>query len=326
MPQPPQLAASLPRVAVSQPLLASPSQSPKPLAHAPTTHADPEHAFTATFESEQALVHEPQWLTSVVSFTQAPVQFVRPLPQVVVHTPLEHTVPPGHTLPHDPQLPPLARTLTSQPFAGLPSQSAKPGLQVPIAHVPAAQLALAFGNEHVMPHPPQSFTSLPRVAVSQPSAGLPLQSPQPLAHAPTTHAPAEHAFTVTCGSAHAPAQLPQWLTSVCSFTQLPEQLVSPAPHVVVHVPLEHTVPPGHTLPHEPQLPLFARTLISQPFAGLPSQSAKPGLQVPIAHVPAAHVALAFGNEHVMPQPPQLLASLARVAVSQPSAALPLQSP
>jgi hypothetical protein len=46
----------------------------------------------------------------------------------------------------------------------------------------------------------------------------------------------------------------------------------------------------------------------------------------IAHVPAAHTALAFANEQCRPQPPQLFVSLAAIAVSQPSPALPLQSP
>jgi hypothetical protein len=145
MPQPPQLVTSVPRVATSQPLLARPSQSPKPLAHAPTTQLDPEHAFTATLGSAHAFVQAPQWLTSVVSFTHAPAQFVRPAPHVVVQVPFEHTVPPGHTWPQAPQWLLFARTFTSQPLAALASQSAKPVLQLPMAHTPDAQLALACG-------------------------------------------------------------------------------------------------------------------------------------------------------------------------------------
>jgi hypothetical protein len=120
-------------------------------------------------------------------------------------------------------------------------------------------------------------------------------------------------------------QLPQWLTSVCSLTQLPEQLVSPAPHVVVQVPLEHTCPPAQVVPQLPQLPPSTRRLTSQPFAGFPSQSANPALQLPIAHAPATHIAPALGKAQLTPHPPQLRTSAPRTTVSQPSAALPLQS-
>ena len=43
-PQPPQLFTSVERTLVSQPLLAVPSQSPKPVVHEPTRQLEPEHA------------------------------------------------------------------------------------------------------------------------------------------------------------------------------------------------------------------------------------------------------------------------------------------
>jgi len=145
-----------------------------------------------------------------------------------------------------------------------------------------------------MPHPPQLFTSLPWVAVSQPSAAKPLQSPKPMAQAPTTHLLAEHALTDTFGKAHAFVQLPQWLTSLASVTQLLEQSVVAPPHVVPQEPAEHTWPPPHAVPQPPQLALSACVLTSQPFAGLPSQSAKPPAQAPSVHVPVEQVAPALG--------------------------------
>jgi hypothetical protein len=136
----------------------------------------------------------------------------------------------------------------------------------------------------------------------------------------------EQALTLTFGRAQALVQLPQWLTSVVSLTQLPPQLASPAPHVVVHAPDEHTLPPPHVVPHPPQFPLSDWVFTSQPLAGLPSQLAKPAAQAPMTHVPVEQVAAALGKVHWTPQPPQLLASLLSVAVSHPFEATPSQLP
>jgi hypothetical protein len=90
-PHPPQLLMSAARVLSSQPLLARPSQSPKPVAHAPTTQAELAQACTVTLVSEHALMHAPQLFTSVVVRTQSPAQFVVPAPQVAAQAPAEHT-------------------------------------------------------------------------------------------------------------------------------------------------------------------------------------------------------------------------------------------
>jgi hypothetical protein len=45
--------------------------------------------------------------------------------------------------------------LTSQPFEGLPSQFAKPALQLAIPHIPAAHEGVALGTEQALPHAPQ---------------------------------------------------------------------------------------------------------------------------------------------------------------------------
>jgi hypothetical protein len=101
-------------------------------------------------------------------------------------------------------------------------------------------------------------------------------------------------LTLTFGSAQAVVQLPQWFSSVASLTQLPEQLVVVPPHVVPHLPAEQTWPPPHALPQAPQLALSEAMLVSQPLVGTPSQSAKPALHAPGAHVPDEHVAPALG--------------------------------
>jgi hypothetical protein len=74
-----------------------------------------------------------------------------------------------------PQLALSVPVFTSQPFDAMPSQSAKPVLQVPRPHTPVLQLALALANTQVTPQPPQLLTSLPRIVVSQPGAAV--QSP-----------------------------------------------------------------------------------------------------------------------------------------------------
>jgi hypothetical protein len=46
-------------------------------------------------------------------------------------------------------------------------------------------------------------------------------------------------------------------------------------------------------------------LVSQPFAGFPSQFANPAKQAVMTHCPFTHPGTAFGAVHTTPQPPQL---------------------
>ena len=57
-------------------------------------------------------------------------------------------------------------------------------------------------------------------------------------------------------------------------------------------------------------------LISQPFAGRPSQSAYPALQVETTHAPAVQPEVAFARLQTLPQDPQLV-TIVFVLVSQP---------
>lgn len=70
--------------------------------------------------------------------------------------------------------------------------------------------------------------------------------------------------------------------------------------------------------------MLVLVLISQPSVGTLLQSAKAPLQLPTAHAPAWHAAVAFGSEHALPHPPQWL-TLVLVFTSQPSEATRLQS-
>src|SRR5439155_14713177 len=77
-------------------------------------------------------------------------------------------------------------------------------------------------------------------------------------------------------------------------------------------------------PQPPQLEALPAMSCSQPSWTVPSQSAKPGLHEAMVHAPAAQEPVAWAGLHTAPQAPQLVASAAML-VSQPSAALPLQS-
>ncbi len=65
-------------------------------------------------------------------------------------------------------------------------------------------------------------------------------------------------------------------------------------------------------------------LVSQPLAGLPSQSPKPALQLATVHAPAAQPATPLAAAQPRPQAPQC-DTVVRTSVSQPLAALPSQS-
>jgi hypothetical protein len=64
----------------------------------------------------------------------------------------------------------------SHPLAVFASQLLNPLLQVPMAHAPSEQVALALVNAQTAPQPPQ-FARLVSVLVSQPSVATELQFP-----------------------------------------------------------------------------------------------------------------------------------------------------
>jgi hypothetical protein len=158
----------------------------------------------------------------------------------------------------------------SQPFAGLPSQSPKPGLQA-IVQEPMAQEGVPFVVLQALPHAPQ-FVALAARFVSQPLAGLPSQSAYVPVHDTTAHAPALQ-FEIAFGSAHA-------------------------------------------LPHAPQFDIVSR-LVSQPSAYMPLQSAQPALQLAIEHAEAVQAPVPFATVHTCPHVPQLFASVVRLVVHMP---------
>jgi len=114
--------ATLVRVSTSQPLPAMASQLPKPDAHA-NEHALPAQVGEALAGVGHTVPHAPQLRTSVASVAQVVPHATVPAPQVVVHTPAEHTCGLAHTEPvHLPQRALSVRPSTSQPLLATPSQ------------------------------------------------------------------------------------------------------------------------------------------------------------------------------------------------------------
>jgi len=123
---------------------------------------------------EQRAPQRPQWFTSVITEVsqpseERPLQSLRALGHISVEMP---QAPPVHTAvapaggagQRRPQAPQLATSptavLTSQPSASRALQSAKPGLQAPIAQRAPAQLVEALGALHRLPQAPQFIGSV----------------------------------------------------------------------------------------------------------------------------------------------------------------------
>ena len=208
----------------------------------------------------------------------------------------------GHATPHAPQWLTLLVRLTSQPLAGLRSQSAKPGPQTK-AHEPAAQTAVALAPaEHEAPHEPQFEGSL--LVLTHP----PPQSESGAAQV-ATHAPAAH----TRPAAQARPQTPQLALSLRLRTSQPlaalmSQSRKPAAQAVTpHAPpaqAEVALGSEHVRPQAPQWALLVPRLVSQPLPAAPSQSPRPASQRATVQPPAAQPLTAPGSEQALPQAPQ----------------------
>jgi len=119
------------RVSTSQPLLALPSQSPKPAAQAVSPHTPDSQAALALL-SEQRCPQRPQCVLLVRRLVSQPLDSTRsqsskPTAQVRRQVDPTHAgtllAGAGHARAHAPQCEVLVRVSTSQPLLALPSQS-----------------------------------------------------------------------------------------------------------------------------------------------------------------------------------------------------------
>ncbi len=318
------------RRSVSQPFAALPSQLPKLAMHAmPQTPMAQTGAPPAELH---ALPQRPQCEGLVASGASQPFagslsQSPKPMLQApIAHRPITQAavaLARVHARPHIPHCPAVLRRSTSQPLAGLLSQSPKPAEHIAITQRPAEQAAVALGSTQALPHIPQELAVV-FSEVSHPLAGEPSQSPKPALHSKPQRLVAQvgRAFA---GAWHALPQPPQWATEVTRSAHCPVQFVCPAGQFDMHPPLPQTRPAVQGLPQRPQWVLLPAREVSQPFAGLVSQSPKPALQTnPQRAAAQVGVALA-GAEQAIPHIPQWVGATRR-SVSQPLVRLPSQSP
>jgi hypothetical protein len=120
------------------------------------------------------------------------------------------------------------RVSTSQPFAAIVSQSAKPAMHA-ASQRPATQLTLVLApTAQRMPQAPQCSVVV-AVLVSHPFVGIPSQSAKGAVHMATAHAPFMQR-AVALGTSHRWSQRPQWADDDCGSTQAPPQQVWPVGH------------------------------------------------------------------------------------------------
>jgi hypothetical protein len=232
-----------------------------------------------------------------------------------------------------PQMPQLARVVTgvSQPFALLPSQSPKGMLQAAYVQLPLPHDApTALTGLHRVPQAPQS-TSV-RSMVSQPSAVLPLQLPQPGKQSANEQLPVRQVAPVTLAGLQRMPQEPQLAREVSEVSQpsawTPSQSPQPATQPVkVQLPEAQLAPVAcgglHAIAQARQLTtVFSGA--SQPSEWSRLQLAQPALQMRTVQVPDPQDSVAFASSQIEPQEPQLASVTSDV--SQPSARTPLQSP
>jgi hypothetical protein len=199
-------------------------------------------------------------------------------------------------------------------------------LQVEIEHVPVEQVAVEFESAQVEPQVPQLLSV--RVDVSQPLLSTPSQFPKPALHVAMAQLPVLQ-VAVALVRPQVPPQTPQFVRVFRRVSQplpsRPSQLPQPASHERIwQLPLPQVAVAfarEQVVPHAPQL-VSVVVDVSQPLLSMPSQLAKPVLQLAIPQTPVSQVAAAFAREQLVPHAPQLLS--VRVEVSQPFVAFASQ--
>jgi len=175
-------------------------------------------------------------------------------------------------------------------------------------------------------------SQVPRVSVSQPLSEVPSQSVQPVLQL-ILHSPFSQR-AVPLVALQVWPQAPQLLMSLRAFSQPVSGASSQSPkpglqlpsvqRPVMHEALALARPQDMLQP--PQL-LSSLVLVSQPSAALASQSAQPAWHAVMLQLPALQPVVSTLSPAVqaLPHAPQCAFEVLR-SISQPSAALPLQSP
>ena len=186
------------------------------------------------------------------------------------------------------------------------SQSRKPALQSWSVHtkwgagggmVSGWHCEVAFARSQVSPQKLQ-FLLVPSI-VAHTFGGSPGQFVTPTS-TPTPQMPMTHG----CVAEQPMPQAPQFIGSLWRLASQPSvgsllQSVQPESQVAMaHTPISHAGVACGTTQDAPQAPQLAGSpwrLVSQPFAGSPSQFSKPVSHAPSTHAPAMHACDAFGD-------------------------------
>jgi hypothetical protein len=175
-------------------------------------------------------LHEPQFVASDFTSTQAPPQEVKPVEQSSTHAPLAQDSPAAHRIAQAPQF-----------LGSLPVSTQMPAQSIfPLGQLQSARRHTLVGPQ-LVPQPWQFFESdsMSRQALEQFVKGE-LQV--------VVHAPKEQ----TSLTAQTVAQVPQCIGSVLVLMQVPPQSVFPTSQT--QAPAEHTLPPPQAAPQAPQCP------------------------------------------------------------------------
>jgi hypothetical protein len=273
------------------------------------------------------LPQRPQWAAAVPVSTSQPVvavasQSPKPVSQRSAQTESAQAPvawsPPAQRVPHAPQFVASVRTSTSQPVAGLASQSAKRVASVHrTAQRPASQRASPLAPvAQTFPQAPQLRASV-IVSTQAPAQMAPPQGSAVQAMRPSTVAQAG------VGAAHRVVQAPQrsGVVSEAShpFEASPSQSPKPGRHAKPHAPAVQVgialAGVGQALSQRPQWATEVATRTHDP-AQLVSPAAHES-----RHAPAEHT---WPAGHARPQAEQLRTS-ERTSTSQPLGMRPSQS-
>jgi hypothetical protein len=195
----------------------------------------------------QTVPQAPQFCGLLAVFTSQPLLGLlsqlrkAPVHADTAHAPLVHAaVALGRlqTLPQAPQFAVLLPLSTSQPLAGLLSQSRNDPVHAWSWQAPPVHTALALAMVQARLHAPQ-FALLVLVFTSQPLLGLPSQSRKPALHT-KEQPPAVQTAAALAGAVQTVPQAPQLRGSVWVLVQLPAHSVRPEAQVARHTPAEQT--------------------------------------------------------------------------------------
>ena len=309
-PHAPQLAV-LVRRSVSQPLLATPSQLPKPTAQVPTPQTPTMQTGVAlgglhvTPQPPQLFTSEPRTLRSH-PLAAMRSQSAVPAAHVSPQTPLmQYGVPSadGQTVV---QLPQCSGSLAR--MTQLPEQLVCPDWQV----TPQTPPEQRDPPTHTVPQAPQLALSV-RVSTSQPLAATRSQSAKPGEQAAIVQPPDEQA-AVALGSAQARPQTPQFATAVWRFISQPFAAVpsqSPKPtaqrttvQAPVAQPFAATLARAQVVPQALQL-AGSMAVLAQ-YADDPAPQTRSGEAQVVPQTPPEQTAPA---PHDIAQAPQLALSV-----------------